>query len=90
MTRAEHTAALYREGKSQRAIARTVGISQPAVRKWLLKLGLITPAAVPCGQGRDNLAQIPQDEAPQSDGHPPRARGEYRGPLLPPEPWSWP
>src|SRR2546425_4246893 len=65
MTRAEHIAALYREGKSQRAIARTIGISQPAVRKWLLKLGLITPAAVPCEQGRDNLDQRQRAESPQ-------------------------
>jgi transposase-like protein len=35
--------ALSQEGKSQRAIARQIGISQPAVQKRLKKLGLITP-----------------------------------------------
>ena len=35
--------ARFREGRSQRAIARQLGISQPAVRKRLIKLGLLTP-----------------------------------------------
>lgn len=35
--------ALSHEGKSQRAIARQIGISQPAIRKRLLKLGLLNP-----------------------------------------------
>ncbi|OGW14691.1 MAG: hypothetical protein A3G93_04825 [Nitrospinae bacterium RIFCSPLOWO2_12_FULL_45_22] len=32
---------LYRQGKGQREIARQLGISQPAVRKRLIKLGLL-------------------------------------------------
>jgi hypothetical protein len=35
--------ALSHEGKSQRAIARQIGLSQPAIRKRLLKLGLLNP-----------------------------------------------
>lgn len=38
----ELIAALFREGKSQRFIAKTVGVSQPMVHKYLRKLGLIT------------------------------------------------
>jgi len=39
--RSEQITALYKEGKGQREIARIVGISQPGVRKCLLKLGLL-------------------------------------------------
>ena len=66
MTRAEHIALLYREGKSQRKIGRIVGISQPAVRKHLLKLGLITPAAVSREGGSDNLDQRQREEPPET------------------------
>lgn len=34
---------LHAQGMSQRAISRQVGISQPAVHKQLLKMGLLTP-----------------------------------------------
>lgn len=43
MTRDEQIADLYHQGKSQRTIGRLLGISQPAVRKHLLKQGLIAP-----------------------------------------------
>ena len=81
MTRAEHIALLYREGKSQREIGRIVGISQPAVRKHLLKLGLITPAAVSREGGSDNLDQRQREEPPETshEAHPP-ARCESPGP----------
>ena len=81
MTRAEHIALLYREGKSQRKIGRIVGISQPAVRKHLLKLGLITPAAVSREGGSDNLDQRQREEPPETshEAHPP-ARCESPGP----------
>src|SRR5436305_15350214 len=72
MTRAEHIAALYREGKSQRAIARIVGISQPAVRKWLLKLGLIPSPAVSREGESDNLD--PRQRAEESPQPPPDNR----------------
>jgi hypothetical protein len=56
LPRAEHIAILYRAGKGQRDISRLVGISQPAVRKRLVRLGLL-PAADnhPAAPGRDNL-----------------------------------
>lgn len=50
MNRSEHIAALYREGFSQRMIARQIEISQPAVRKRLLKLGLLPPRRVSAEQ----------------------------------------
>lgn len=55
MTRAEEITALYRAGHGQRAISRQIGISQPAVRKHLLRLGLL-PAASPSARssGGDN------------------------------------
>lgn len=43
MDRDEVITALSHEGKSQRAIARELGVSQPAIRKRLLKLGLLNP-----------------------------------------------
>src|SRR5262249_928194 len=45
--------ALFQEGKSQRAISRIVGITQPAVRKRLLTLGLLSVKT-----RSDNLPQI--------------------------------
>ena len=45
--RNEQIATLYREGKGQREIARALGISQPAVRKRLLRLRLITSTDAP-------------------------------------------
>jgi len=59
--RDELIADLYASGHSQRGIARTLGISQPAVRKHLLKLGVLRT-------GGDNLGNpniqpdIPQGE----------------------------
>jgi transposase len=46
MTRGEEITALYGAGHGQRAISRHIGISQPAVRKWLLRLGLPAPQVV--------------------------------------------
>ena len=55
MTRSEEITSLYRAGLGQRAIARKLGLSQPGVRKWLLRLGLL-PAVSPSvlSPGGDN------------------------------------
>lgn len=43
MTRDEHIVELFQAGHSQHAIAKTLGLSQPGVRKILLRLGWLTP-----------------------------------------------
>ena len=59
--RDQQIANLFREGKGQRAIGRSVGISHVAVRKTLLKQGLLTPSgnhaqAAPLDYGQDGGA----------------------------------
>src|SRR4051812_39453705 len=43
MTRNEHIVELFHAGHSQHAIAKAVSLSQPGVRKILVRLGCLTP-----------------------------------------------
>ena len=70
MTRAQQIASLYRQGKGQREIAREVGISQPAVRKWLIKLGLLTPLIPPPGVQQAGGDNPPSPSPTGGDNHP--------------------
>jgi len=85
MTKDEQIVALHRQELSQRAIARAVGVSQPAVRKRLLKLGLITPVPKQPGDNHrlpdnhptaDSPAAASQDNSPEAQ---PAAKCETPG-----------
>ncbi|MGE0827363.1 MAG: hypothetical protein AB7G75_36110 [Candidatus Binatia bacterium] len=72
MTRIEQIVTLYKQGKGQREISRIVGLSQPAVRKHLLKLQLLNPPDNPppvpvealdnqpciCSEGEENQQKL--------------------------------
>jgi len=79
MTRAQTIAALQARGCSQRQIARQVGLSQPGVRKALLRLGLLADnhktvrsvitlppdtLAASCAMASDNAPLTTQEPAP--------------------------
>ena len=61
MTRDEHIITLHSEGKGRREIARALGISQPAVRKRLIRLRLLPPTGGGDNHGQgDNLTAASQ------------------------------
>ena len=64
LTRDEHITTLHSEGKGQREIGRRVGISQPAVRKRLIRLGLLPPTG-----GGDNPGQSDNPPAAPQAAH---------------------
>jgi hypothetical protein len=63
MSRSEQIVCLYKQGNGQRAIARAVGISQPAVRKHLLKLGLLSNGDNPRAGVQKNIVLRSQPAA---------------------------
>ena len=72
--RAEQIRSLYRQGLSQRTIARQLGLSQPAIRKRLLRLGLLP--------SRDNPDPDDNHDHGQGDNLPDRG-SDNRTPAAP-------
>src|SRR5712691_216862 len=63
MSHRQQVITLHGEGLSQRAIGRRLGVSQPAVRKHLLRSGLVVPPQRPAPSTAEAVPSQGEQEA---------------------------